>query len=64
MASFAIGNEPDWHAFHTYPGHRRDLAIYEEVEGVPGSAYRSYLAQWRIRRRGRRRGAGGAVVWT
>jgi hypothetical protein len=47
VASFAIGNEPDWHAFHTYPGHRRDLAIYEETEGVPGSAYRSYLAQWR-----------------
>jgi hypothetical protein len=47
VASFAIGNEPDWHAFHTYPGHRRDPAIYEEVTGVPGSAYRSYLARWR-----------------
>jgi hypothetical protein len=47
VASFAIGNEPDWHAFHTYPKHRRDPAIYEEVAGVPGSAYRSYLAQWR-----------------
>jgi len=47
VASFAIGNEPDWHAFHTYPRHRLDPAIYEEVPGVPGSAYRSYLAQWR-----------------
>lgn len=47
VASFAIGNEPDWHAFHSYPGHRRDPAIYEEVAGVPGSAYRSYLARWR-----------------
>jgi hypothetical protein len=47
VASFAIGNEPDWHAFHTYPRHRRDPAIYEEIAGVPGSAYRSYLAQWR-----------------
>jgi hypothetical protein len=47
VASFAIGNEPDWHSFHTYRGRRRDPAIYEEVEGVPGSAYRSYLARWR-----------------
>jgi hypothetical protein len=46
VASFAIGNEPDWHAFHTHPGHMRDPAIYEEVSGVPGSAYRSYLARW------------------
>jgi hypothetical protein len=47
VASFAIGNEPDWHAFHSYAGHRRDPAIYEEVSGVPGSAYPSYLARWR-----------------
>src|SRR5438067_6574988 len=47
LASFAIGNEPDWHAFHTYAGHRLDPAIYEEIPGVPGSAYRSYLANWR-----------------
>ena len=39
VASFAIGNEPDWHAFHTYPGHLLDPAIYEEIPGVPGSAY-------------------------
>jgi hypothetical protein len=47
VASFAIGNEPDWHASHTYPGHPFDPAIYEEVPGVPGSAYPSYLATWR-----------------
>ena len=39
VASFAVGNEPDWHAFHTYPGRPLDPAIYEEVAGVPGSAY-------------------------
>ena len=33
MASFAIGNEPDWHAYHTYPGHPLDPAIYEDVAG-------------------------------
>ena len=47
VASFAIGNEPDWHAYHTYPGHPLDPAIYEDAPGVPGSAYASYLAQWR-----------------
>ena len=47
VASFAIGNEPDWHAFHTHAGRRVDPAIYEEVSGVPGSAYPSYLANWR-----------------
>ncbi|HVU35133.1 MAG TPA: hypothetical protein VHE61_16990 [Opitutaceae bacterium] len=44
---FQIGNEPDWHAYHTYPGHRRDPAIFETVPGEPGSAYPSYLKQWR-----------------
>jgi hypothetical protein len=41
VASFAIGNEPDWHAYHTYPGHPLGLAIYEAAPGVPGSAYTS-----------------------
>jgi hypothetical protein len=45
--SFSIGNEPDWHAFHTYDGHPFDPAICEEIAGVPGSAYRSYLSHWR-----------------
>jgi hypothetical protein len=44
--TFAIGNEPDWHAFHTYAGHPLDPAIHEEVPGVPGSAYPSFLANW------------------
>jgi hypothetical protein len=47
VASFAIGNEPDWHAFHSYPGRPHDPAMYETVPGVPGSAYPSYLANWR-----------------
>jgi len=47
VASFAIGNEPDWHDYHSYPGRPLDPAIYEEVGGVPGSAYPSYLAAWR-----------------
>lgn len=47
VASFAVGNEPDWHAFHSYQGHPLDPAIYEEIPGVPGSAYPSYLAGWR-----------------
>ena len=42
VASFAIGNEPDWHSYHT-----SDPAIYERVPPVPGSAYPSYLADWR-----------------
>jgi hypothetical protein len=46
VASFAIGNEPDWHAFHTYAGHPLDPAIYEAIPGVPGSAYPSYLTYW------------------
>jgi hypothetical protein len=47
LASFAIGNEPDWHSYHSYPGHPLDPAIYETVPGVPGSAYESYLSAWR-----------------
>jgi hypothetical protein len=46
VASFCIGNEPDWHSFHTYAGHPLDPAIYEENSGVPGSAYPSYWAGW------------------
>jgi hypothetical protein len=46
LASFAIGNEPDWHAFHSHAGHLVDPAIVEDVPGVPGSAYRSYLDRW------------------
>jgi hypothetical protein len=47
VSSFAIGNEPDWHDYHTWPGHQRDPAIFEAVLDAPGSAYPSYLARWR-----------------
>ena len=47
VASFAIGNEPDWHDFHSYAGRPLDPAIREDISGVPGSAYPSYLATWR-----------------
>jgi hypothetical protein len=47
VASFSMGNEPDWHAFHTHADRQRDPAIYEEITGIPGSAYPSYLAAWR-----------------
>ena len=47
LANFAVGNEPDWHAFHTYEGHPWDPAVYEQTSGVPGTAYASYLAYWR-----------------
>jgi len=42
VASFAIGNEPDWPAYH-----RLDPAIFEEASEKPGSAYPSYLTRWR-----------------
>jgi hypothetical protein len=47
VASFAIGNEPDWHTLHTYAEHPVDPAIYEQASGVPGTAYPSYLTRWR-----------------
>jgi hypothetical protein len=47
LDSFSIGNEPDVRSFHSRPGHEVDPAIYESKPGVPGSAYASYLAQWR-----------------
>jgi len=45
---FAIGNEPDWHAYHSAPGHLVDELIFETEPGVPGSAYPSFLARWRV----------------
>jgi hypothetical protein len=47
LSCFQIGNEPDWHSFHTSPGHDRDPRIVETTPGEPGSAYPSYLADWR-----------------
>jgi hypothetical protein len=60
LTSFAMGNEPDWHAFHTYAGRRLDPAIYEEVTGTPGSAYPSFLAAWRSFTEAARAAAPGA----
>lgn len=39
--SFAIGNEPDFHSYHT-----SDPLIFETTPGVPGTAFPSYLADW------------------
>ena len=52
LQSFAIGNEPDWHSLHTHSGHVIDPAIHETISGprgsgARGSAYASYLADWR-----------------
>lgn len=47
LVCFEIGNEPDWHSFHTSPGHPRDPRIVETTPGVPGTAYPSFLADWR-----------------
>lgn len=46
LECFQIGNEPDWHSFHTSPGHERDSRIVETVSEMPGTAYPSYLADW------------------
>ncbi len=45
--SFSIGNEPDVREFHTYPGQQLDPLVYEAVPGIAGSAYASYLADWK-----------------
>lgn len=42
LSSFSIGNEVDWHSYHLH-----DPAIYETTPGEPGTAYPSYLADWR-----------------
>lgn len=47
LDSFAIGNEPDVSEYHSRPGQMLDPAIYETAPGVAGSAYPSYLADWR-----------------
>ncbi len=47
LNSFSIGNEPDWHSYHTYTNHPLDPAIYETVSGTAGSAYPSYLSDWK-----------------
>ena len=47
LVCFEIGNEPDWHSFHSFPGHARDPRIVETGSGNSGSAFPSYLADWR-----------------
>ena len=47
LVCFQIGNEPDWHSFHTSEGHKRDPRIVEAVSEVPGTAYPSFLADWK-----------------
>lgn len=44
---FSIGNEPDWHAYHQMGGKTLDPRIVETEPDVPGSAYPSYLTDWR-----------------
>lgn len=47
LVCFQIGNEPDWHSFHTSPGHPRDPRIVETTPEIPGTAYPSFLQDWR-----------------
>lgn len=47
VSYFSIGNEPDFRSYHTSTNHPQDPLIYETTSGVPGSAYPSYLADWR-----------------
>jgi hypothetical protein len=47
LVCFQIGNEPDWHSFHNSGGHPRDPKIFETVAGITGSAFPSFLADWR-----------------
>lgn len=48
LDSFSLGNEPDWRAYHTYPGHIEDPEIVQPVIGQPGTAFPSYIAKWRV----------------
>lgn len=47
LDAFSIGNEPDVLSFHSYPGHTVDPRIFETTPRLPGSAYPSFLADWR-----------------
>src|SRR5579871_311766 len=46
LVCFEIGNEPDWHSYHTSPGHDRDPRIFETIPNNPGSAFPTFLATW------------------
>ena len=63
VSSFAIGNEPDWHSYHSWPGNPNDPAIFEDAANAPpGSAYPSYLTHWRSFADAVRAAAPGAPV--
>ncbi|HEV2575572.1 MAG TPA: hypothetical protein VGU25_00055 [Acidobacteriaceae bacterium] len=47
LICFQIGNEPDWHSFHTSRGLERDPRIVETTPDTPGTAYPSFLHDWR-----------------
>lgn len=47
LVCLAVGNEPDWHSFHSSPDHERDPRIAETTPGIPGTAYPSFLEDWR-----------------
>ena len=42
IRAIAIGNEPDFHSYHTV-----DPTIYETQPGVPGTGFPSYIARWK-----------------
>jgi len=46
LVCFQIGNEPDWHSYHSSPGHAVDPRIFEAMPNSTGSAYPSFLATW------------------
>jgi hypothetical protein len=46
LSYFQLGNEPDWHSYHTAPNHERDPLIFEETPDIPGTAYPSFLRDW------------------
>ena len=62
VSSFAIGNEPDWHTYHSWEGRQNDPTIFETVANTAGSAYPSYLAHWRSFADAVRAAAPGAPV--
>jgi hypothetical protein len=68
VSSFAIGNEPDWHTYHSWPAfqqvaaNQNDPAIFETAANTAGSAYPSYLAHWRSFADAVRAAAPGAPV--
>jgi hypothetical protein len=46
LSYFQLGNEPDWHSYHTAPNHERDPLIVEAIPDIPGTAYPSFLRDW------------------